>query len=303
MIKYELAIFCELSSLVLRFKMSSNLLVDISENTDIEILIVVLKFCSVSGVLPFYNSIVNKIFNFLQFFSQICIFIFVLHEFELADKNPFNIKTCLFYSIEIFSLLYSLICYDCMLKKKLQVYRLVKTIFEIDLSLKKNHVSFRDNVWYKKLARLVTFCFFILATVIFQIGNLFQINFHLTHIHLIILTYQLLLSLAILNYLIRVLETRYKQVHAKLKANLIFVGTADRTVFKRCTELKKTYFLLYDCIKIVNELFGMKILIVLIITFFEILNLFEICLIKHYEAQYLPVVLKIALELVSNFFR
>lgn len=270
----------------------------LSEAPDIRVLKLTLKICNYLGILSWNTSVRIKIWISLIFLCQMCFFILY---FMYMDSQKNNINTIFSNFVGTFYFFYTLTTFYNVFNTKKHLKRLMKNLGNVDKLMEINKIiELKQSQLRREWIPFIFFHIIAGGTACFRLYQNFTIITKLDKLflHKAILVYQMMMSMFIMKCLLSVLKKKYEKVENKLKS-IYSIENNSNTNF---VNIRALYYLLHDCVSIMNDLFGIRIMIVLMMAFLDTLNLFIMFYAGYIEWDSLTPCINYAFKVVSKLY-
>lgn len=183
----------------------------------------------------------------------------------------FFLHNCIMMTLLVFSLL----CLKHSFEHEMTWDAFFENVEAFDLLIRKANICLGENVYkyYSKFCLSNTFYFLVYLLLFFTKAVPFTFENLIGTSYTILINTQLLVTILVLEKLYALIGKRFECLTAEMIYRFLFLRPNEE--FEKGHKLKEAYFLLTQMVKGINELFGQRILLILLITFLDVLGSFD----------------------------
>lgn len=244
------------------------------KTADLTLLKNLVYFYSILGTFPhtFKKQFVFKsVFTLLSFLLSLGITICYVMDIK---KYSFTPSAAILYTGATFTLVvFNLLCYINM-SYYLAIWNdLFRNLDEFNFTMEEIQIEENTIFYHFKIIFLNLVTFLLYAVVIFSIGKDISFAPIIFYCYAYFTDMQILATTFVFWNILRILGKRYDFLKEKLKE--IYQSSKCFDIFWNREKLKGLVLLLNDVLVTINHIFGKRILVIFILTFFSVLNIFQ----------------------------
>lgn len=269
--------------------------------SDVDILKSVINFYSFAGIFPNMDkkrSVLIAFFFMLSFAGTIWLpkvywnNRFILYKMSLVELIVY------FGTITAY-IVFNIVCLISLVLQRNLWKDLFKNIEEFDLAMEGHRINLEKNslLCYLKIFSLNIVYLLLLSFIYFSVEGKYNQKQIVPFIFLSFLSTQLLMSTLVLKDLLKILEKRYDFLEFKMKE--IYISSKNHQVFWNKHQFKTLHFLLSDMVGKINRIFGQKVLVILTLTIFNVLDIIEFSL-EEYQQEDQKSIINISTVLLQG---